>query len=482
MRWSAGRGSLVLALICGAIPIHAAQVIIVVRPGGTGWQVVEAERITFNQKETLRIGPSQPLEFSRAAYNKFPNKEKIVGVGTLRRHAGGYLVRRVESVWVPVAADGDKGKTDTSYLAAWSAAAVAYQAQAKAKTVTPLRADEIYAIVPGTDRSESLANLIADEKNFQGLGEKSADAAFTERMSLLVAVADSVTGQGETKLQQFLLSGMSEAARKINAGIAKHDDLLLGLKYADVSAQAYPHDAALAKARAALTERKAWLDRRMAILKALRAAELWDAYLDKYSDFERWDNGFQDLRKSREQAFQESGRQHRARGEQYYNDKNYPSALEELTLAQRRLPSDRQIAGLVEKVKLDDERQQAAGKPKVAEDKGSSNYRLITRRVQNAENYINDGKDAEKKGRDLEAEGKSLKTAGRLTEAETKLKEAEAKLEEAEAKLLEAEGEIQQAEGVDKESPRIMLSRARLLQARKQPLKALAIQIGRAHV
>src|ERR1035438_6221857 len=44
-------------------------------------------------------------------------------------------------------------------------------------------------------------------------------------------------------------------------------------------------------------------DRRMAILKALRAAELWDAYLDKYSDFERWDNGFQDLRKSREQAF-----------------------------------------------------------------------------------------------------------------------------------------------------------------------------------
>jgi hypothetical protein len=86
MRSSAGRGSLVLALICGAIPIRAAKVIIVVRPGGTGWQVVEAEKITFNQKETLRIGPSQPLEFSRAAYNRFPNKEKTVGVGTLRRH------------------------------------------------------------------------------------------------------------------------------------------------------------------------------------------------------------------------------------------------------------------------------------------------------------------------------------------------------------------------------------------------------------
>jgi hypothetical protein len=474
MRSSAGRGSLVLALICGAVPIHAAQVIIVLRPGGTGWQVVEADKITFNQKEKLRTGSSPSLDLRPDAYKKLPQVD-IVRAGTLRRHAGGYLVRRMESGWVPVAADGAQVKTATSFAALWSAATVAYQEQAKGKTPTPLRADEIYAIVPGPEQSESLANLIADPKNFSGLGEDSEGAASAERMSLLVAVANSVTGQGAAKLQQVLLSEMLDAARKINAGIAKADDLLLGLKYADVSAQAYPKDERQEKARAALIERKAWLDRRMAILKAFRAAELWDAYLDKYSDFERWDNGFQDLRKSREQAFQESGKQHRARGEQYYNNKNYPSALEELTLAQRRLPSDRQIAGLVEKVKLDDERQQAAGKPKVAEDKGSSNYRLITRRVQNADNYINDGKDAEKRGRDLEAEGKSLKTAGRLTEAETRLKEAEAKLEEAEAKLQEAEGEIQQAEGVDKESPRIMLSRARLLQARKQPLKALAI-------
>jgi hypothetical protein len=467
MRSSAGRGSLVLALMCGAIPIHAAQAIIVLRPGGTGWQVVEAEKIAFNQKEKLRSGTSQSLDLLPDAYKKLPAVE-IVRAGTLRRHAGGYLVRRMESGWVPVAADGAQVKAATSFAALWSATTVAYQEQAKGKTATPLRADQIYAILPGPERSESLANLIADPANFRGLGEESEGAAFAERMSLLVAVASSVTGQGAVKLQQVLLSEMLDAARRISAGIAKADDLLIGLKYAEVSAQAYPKDERQAKARAALTERKAWLDRRMAILKAFRAAELWDAYLEKYSDFERWDNGFQDLRKSREQAFQESGRQHRAKGEQYYKDKNYPSALQELTLAQRRLPSDRQIAGLVEKVKLDDERQQAAGKPKVAEDKGSSNYRLITRRVQNADNYINDGKDADKKGRDLEAEAKSLKTAGRLTEAETRSKEAEAKLQE-------AEGEIQQAEGVDKESPRIMLSRARLLQARKQPLKALAI-------
>ena len=88
MRSSAGRGCLVLALICGAIPIHAAQAIIVLRPGGTGWQVVEADKITFNQKEKLRTGSSQSPELGPDVYKKFPQVD-IVRAGTLRRHAGG---------------------------------------------------------------------------------------------------------------------------------------------------------------------------------------------------------------------------------------------------------------------------------------------------------------------------------------------------------------------------------------------------------
>src|ERR1035438_8535508 len=181
MRSSAGRGSLVLALICGAIPIHAAQVIIVLRPGGTGWQIVEADKIAFNQKEKLRSGTSQSLDLSPDAYKKLPQVE-IVRAGTLRRHAGGYLVRRMESGWVPVPPDGAQVKSATTFAALWSAATVAYQAEAKAKTFTPLRADEIFAIVPGPERSESLANLIADPTNFRGLDEESEGAAFAVRM------------------------------------------------------------------------------------------------------------------------------------------------------------------------------------------------------------------------------------------------------------------------------------------------------------
>src|ERR1035441_5194081 len=117
MRWSAGRGSLVLALICGAIPIHAAQVIIVVRPGGTGWQVVEAEKVTFNQREKLRTASSQSLDLRPDAYKKLPQVE-IVRAGTLRRHAGGYLVRRMEGGWVPVGGHGAEARTAPHVAAA----------------------------------------------------------------------------------------------------------------------------------------------------------------------------------------------------------------------------------------------------------------------------------------------------------------------------------------------------------------------------
>src|SRR5471030_3488020 len=141
MPLSASRGSLVLALVYAALPIHAAQVIIVLRPGGTGWQVVEAEKITFNQKEKLRTGSSQTLEFRQDAYKKFPQVE-IVKSGTLRRHVGGYLVRRSESGWEPVAADGAPVKTATSFAALWTATVVSIQAQRSSKTATALRPGE----------------------------------------------------------------------------------------------------------------------------------------------------------------------------------------------------------------------------------------------------------------------------------------------------------------------------------------------------
>jgi len=42
----------------------------------------------------------------------------------------------------------------------------------------------------------------------------------------------------------------------------------------------------------------------------MAGGELWDALIEKYSDFERWDNSFADIRKLREAAFQKSMAEH----------------------------------------------------------------------------------------------------------------------------------------------------------------------------
>lgn len=416
---SACGAGLVLALLVAALPIRAAQVFIVLRPGGTGWKIVEAEKITFNQKDKLRAGSGQTIELRPEEYKKLPQLE-ILRAGILRRHAGGYLVRRGQSDWEPVAADGAPVKTAISFATLWASTAVAIQTERNSKTSTSLQPAEIYAIIPGTDQNEAVAGLIAQEANFRGLGEANEEAAFEERMSALIALAPSVTGQGAARLQQVLLTGMMDNEKLMSSGIAQAKYLTTGLKYAAVSEKAYPTDQQQRTARDLLIARRKWLDQRMAILNALKAGELWDAFLNKYSDFQRWDNSFEDLRKSREEAFQKSGMQHYVEGQRYYADKNYAMALREANVAHTDLPSDPKITSFLETVKLDEERQTAAKRTKVVEDKTSASYRYVTNHLLLADNFINDGK------------------------------------------LTEATREIELAKGADPESPRILYSRAKL--------------------
>ena len=70
---------------------EAAQFVLVLRPGGTSWQVQEVERITFNGKDKLRTASSKKLELRGDEYKKL-TAQAILGAGIIRRHAGGYLV------------------------------------------------------------------------------------------------------------------------------------------------------------------------------------------------------------------------------------------------------------------------------------------------------------------------------------------------------------------------------------------------------
>ena len=140
---------------------------------------------------------------------------------------------------------------------------------------------EIYAILPGSDPSEAAVDFLMEESNFTGVGEKDAAAAFDERMSLLVAVAGTASEPAAAKLKTLLLAAMDAAIRQSEGGIARYSDIENGLRFAAVSDRAFPSDAAQKSARDQLRQRKAWVDTRVAILKALAAGEQWDPFIDR---------------------------------------------------------------------------------------------------------------------------------------------------------------------------------------------------------
>jgi hypothetical protein len=425
--------------VCGltlggaAVTAGAAQFVVVLRPGGTSWKVVEAEKITFNGKDRLRYGASKKLDLGPDDYKRLP-ADPIVLSGTVRMHAGGYLVRREGGDWLPVAPDGANVKGATSYPALWSSATASLQSGKDAKAATAVGIADLFAVLQaGTrTRDEVITSFIEDEHNFQGVGENDAESAFKERMSLLVGVAGSVGGAQGTRLQALLVAPMEAINTQLSAGIAQYADLQRGLGFAEYSEAAYPNDERQKAVRAALRDKKDSLERRMAILKALDAGKLWDAFLEKYGDFERWENSFEEFPKMRQKAYQESARQHRTEGERLYELKQFERALTELKLAQLHAPGDKELAKLVEKVGIDEEVDHSSHvKARVLT---PAEERLVMRHLVNAENDINDT------------------TRDHSTEA--------------------AE-ELAVAEGIDPGSPEIMYVRARLQEKNNELQKAL---------
>jgi tetratricopeptide (TPR) repeat protein len=428
-----GLRGVTVALLWAASIGSGAQFTLILRPGGNTWKIDEVEKISFNNKDAVRVANSPRATDLRADEYRKLQPQPILRVGILRKHQGGYLVRRDGGIWLPAAPDNAPPKATVSYAGLWSAATVTVQRDRSGKSATTLNGRELFAILPGGNRDEAVANFLMDENNFTGVGERNADAAFEERMSLLVAVGPSLGPAGGAKLRAMLLSDMVGSEQRLASGMAPYSSLLAELKVVAVSLQAFPNDPAQQKARASLLGRKASVDRRIAILKAFSAGELWDALLDKYGDFEQLDDSFPDLRTMREKAFIQSVAYHRDEGQRLRAKGDFDGALRELQTAQHRNPVDAGGESLVDLVRIEAARARSKVGVHKAIDSTAPVQSEIRRHLLFAENYMNDKRSDE------------------------------------------AEREILAAEVLDKSSLDIVLARAKLARARTQPLKALAI-------
>jgi hypothetical protein len=411
----------------------ATQFVLVLRSGGGEWRIEEVEKVSFNNKDKLRVGSAKTPDLKAEEYKRLP-AQPMLHAEPMRRDAAGRLVRKSQGVWVPVVPDGLSIKASATYAALWAATNVTSQKDRAAKTSVAVPVVDIFAILPGTDRNETLANFVLDTSNFRGLGEKDADAAMDEQMLLLAATARVATGPAADRVRLYLLTQLQAAGVKVSSGLAKYDDLLYGLKLVGYSAAAYPDDIGHKNARDALTAAKSWLDMRMAVLKAFAAGELWDPLLDKYGEFERWDQSFPEIQKARERAYRESVAGHLAEAIRLHEEKRLAPALREIEMARLRSPGNAEIENQYETVRIEEARANSKACPAQLDPKSPTAGR-IRQLLRSSDNFIADGQ---------------------LDDARAQIAQAE--------KLVDADW---------KKAPAILLGQAKLQEAAHKPLDAL---------
>ena len=429
--------ALIPLLLASAAVLPAAQFVLVLHSSDGSWRVQDAEKISFNQEEKLRVGVADKPDVRPEEYKNYKrlDPKQDLQAGVVRKVAGdgaGFLYRKSGGgAWEPVLPDGLKLKTASTVAAVWSAATVSFLEDKKAKGPTVVPAAKLFAVLPGGDRNEAVVGFLLEAGNFHGVGERDEAASFRERMSLLAGVARSITGPAAEKLRLFLISEMDSRNRSLSAGSAHMVELDRGLQYADVSELAYPGDDRQKKLRDALREKKAWVDRQVAILKALAAGGLWDPLIEKYGDFERWDNSFEDLHKLWQTAFVRSAEEHLSAANRL-RAKQPCLARQELDTVLKLSPDNREARVLLDDVISECENLggRSCGK---AEDPKAPEYRTVTRFLADAESYANNKR-----------------------------------FDDAEASLASAESRA-------KDSPRVLFARANLFDLRAKPLKALAV-------
>lgn len=413
--------------VAGAEAAAASQFVIVLH-NVAGWQFQAAEKLTIDGKAKVRTGAAVPTDMSQDGTKRLT--EATIGSAPLRLHRGGYLVSRNGAAWASVYPEASF-KGSSSAQALWTAALVVIQADKGSKDQA-LRAADVFAILPGSATpADAVVAFLADEGNFHGVGEASPAESFDERMSLLVGIAGSATGPAQIKLRSMLSEPMTLAQQRADsAGTGRFAALTEGLRYVSVAEKVFPSDAALAKLSSGLRDKLAWLNQRMAIVKALGAATEWDALIDKYGDkngdLGDYDDAFGDLRQLHEKSTKESETFHADEARRLYGltPKQCVPAQEQVKLAELRSPDSPELKALYDEIRL-----------------GCIDTVTI--------------KD---KFGPVETPGNIAQITGYVTTAERSM---------ADNKFDDAETAIKRAEAVFAGDPRIVLSRAKLLRARR---------------
>jgi hypothetical protein len=319
-----------IVCVCVGLTAHAG---ILVSRTDQGYQFTDAVSLTVNGKDKAVSLGEQPRITGQ--FSKLP-----------AAHISGALLRDTDS---GVIAHYEQGKAE--YLAPqalpkgapsdpagmWKLAHIVYKKSPQDKAGTELAVSAFVAFLPGG--AEELTRLCVDSTGLQMLGGK--NNAFATQIELMSSVVRAYPANpAMAPLQKYVADAIRTRYQEFENGAAGIDVLNQGLRFVELSKAVFPGDPEQEKVRQALLDRKAWLDRKMAILKAFAAGEQWDALLLGDREFERFHQAFPETAEQRQQALKASLQVHMRAGSKFKDEGDYESAFREFHLAGLRKPSD----------------------------------------------------------------------------------------------------------------------------------------------
>jgi hypothetical protein len=296
-----------------------------------GIQFADAAVISINGKDkAYGLGPQTKV---------VPKAPQVKLTGTLLKDADSSVIGQYDpdtGTMNYLLPDGLKNPSGDA-APFWKTARISYKKTEKDKVPVEVALPVFLAYLPGG--VEELTAICQGSKALQILGGKGK--AFEFEVSLLSAtVKANQNNAAIAPLARYVEEAMRQPYDQFNSGTAGVDVLERGLKYVDLSADAYPNVPEQQKLREALKQQRKWLDTKIAVLKALAAAQQWDAFILGDRDFEKYRQAFPEMASKHVEALKASIAIHQQAADQRMKEKEFQAAWREYRLASRRKPAD----------------------------------------------------------------------------------------------------------------------------------------------
>jgi hypothetical protein len=388
-------------------------------------QFNEASAVFVNGKDkVLNLGAQAKLS---APINKLPSVK--LGGTLLQDIDAGALALSEEGALSYLLPEGLPKSAPNDTAGLWKTSRISYKKSASDKAQSDISMSAFVAFLPGG--TVDLAALCKAPELLQVVGGKGR--ILSTQLELLAAAAKEFPADSAVAtLEKFVEQSMAQRYERFTSGAAGAEVLEEGLKFAALSAAVYPKDAEQERLRNGLSQRKAWLDRKIAVLRAFSAVRDWDAFLLGDREFEKYQQAFPEIQKRHAEALNASLQLHRQTGEELLKEREFGGAWRELRLASLRQPSDRVLQQQVSMAWADYSREVAI--------------------------------DRKDKRKELTAGQRDVVNQDLLFA--TKYKEAN--------KLDDALKNVKEAEAIDPESLSVLLKKAEVLGARREINDALA--------